>query len=161
MGNAMRWRWGETNPIVLAVHPDSLISIGDLVFVDQYHVARAAAEFPSGPGFSAEHFRRQFHDAFAGVALTQSRYGDTDLRVATTGVFEFAVEEKSTFQCGQLIGVAWDDVARRLENQTVARVGQPALAIGRCAKRVIVPEGRVLVDVVSTLMYGGPQAAAA
>jgi hypothetical protein len=44
-----------------------------------------------------------------------------------------------------------------LTDQMVAKVATANLAIGRCAKRVNPAGTRVLVDIVSTVMRGGPQ----
>jgi hypothetical protein len=46
-----------------------------------------------------------------------------------------------------------------LEDQKVASVATPNLAVGRCAKRLNPAGTRVLVDVESTVLKGGPQAA--
>jgi hypothetical protein len=48
----------------------------------------------------------------------------------------------------------------QLLNQVVAAVATPNLAIGRVVKRLNPAGTRVLIDVVSTVVYGGPQAAA-
>jgi len=157
MANTMRWRYGETNPVVLAVAAETVIEIGDLVWVDTGAAKPAAA---LEDAFTEAANQEAFHDAFAGVALQQSRAGDTDpIRVATTGVFEFACPG-STFEVGALVGVDEASSGTALENQVVAGVATPNLAIGRCAKRVPTTDTRLLVDIVSTILYGGPQAAA-
>lgn len=46
-----------------------------------------------------------------------------------------------------------------LENQKVDDVSAANLAIGRCASRVNPADTRVLVEIVSTMQRGGPQAA--
>jgi hypothetical protein len=73
-------------------------------------------------------------------------------------VFEFDCAS-ATFDVGDLIG-GNDAGSSELDAQIVDGVAALNLAIGRCVKRVN-PEGtKVLVDVVSTLLRGGPQAAA-
>ncbi|MCE9555211.1 MAG: hypothetical protein K8T91_17820 [Planctomycetes bacterium] len=157
MSNTMRWRYGETNPVVLAVAAETVIEIGDLVWVDS-GAAKPAGDLADQLTEAAN--QEAFHDAFAGVALQQSRAGDTDpIRVATTGVFEFACPS-GTFQVGALIGVDEASSGTELENQVAVGVATPNLAIGRCAKRVPTADTRLLVDIVSTILYGGPQAAA-
>ena len=44
-----------------------------------------------------------------------------------------------------------------LLDQTIAKVATPNLAIGRCAKRINPAGTRALVEIVSTVMRGGPQ----
>ena len=157
MSNTMRWRYGETNPVVLAVAAETVIEIGDLVYQDAGAVQSAGDQADQS---SEAANQEAFHDGFAGVALQQSRAGDSDpIRVATTGVFEFACLS-NTFEVGDLIGVDEASSGTALENQVVASVATPNLAIGRCAKRVTAADTRVLVDIVSTVLYGGPQAAA-
>jgi hypothetical protein len=157
MSNTMRWRYGETNPVVLAVASATVIEIGDLIYVASGEAKPASAQADQS---SEAANQEAFHDAFAGVALQQSRAGDTDpIRVATTGVFEFACAS-DTFEVGELIGVDEAASGTALEDQVVASVATPNLAVGRCAKRVPPADTRVLVDVVSTILYGGPQAAA-
>jgi hypothetical protein len=157
MANTMRWRYGETNPVVLAVNADTVIEIGDLIYVASGEAKPAGAQADQSTEAANQ---EAFHDAFAGVALQQSRSGDTDpIRVATTGVFEFACLS-DTFQVGELVGADEAASGTALENQVVASVAAPNLAVGRCAKLVAAADTRVLVDVVSTLLYGGPQVAA-
>ena len=87
MANTMRWRYGETNPVVLPVASATVIEIGDLLYLDT--TAKPAGLHSYGASLAAT--QETFHDTFAGVAMQQSRAGDTqDIRVATSGVFEFA-----------------------------------------------------------------------
>jgi len=85
MSNTMRWRYGETNPVVLPVLSATVIEIGDLVYLDT-GTTKPAGALTYGASLAAT--QEAFHDKFAGVAMQQSRAGDTqDIRVATTGVF--------------------------------------------------------------------------
>ena len=155
MSDVMRWRYGETNPIVLPVDSATVIEIGDLVYLDTDDAKPAAAQADQGTEAGNQAL---FHNKFAGVAMQRSRAGDTDpIRVATTGVFEF-VAPSTTREVGALLGVDEQAGGTALENQKIDGVAGAHLAIGRCAKRVNPAEGRVLVDIVSTVMYGGPQA---
>lgn len=155
MSDVMRWRYGETNPIVLPVDSATVIEIGDLVYLDTDDAKPAAAQADQGTEAGNQAL---FHNKFAGVAMQRSRAGDADpIRVATTGVFEF-VAPSTTREVGALLGVDEQASGTALENQKVDGVAGAHLAIGRCAKRVNPAEGRVLIDIVSTVMYGGPQA---
>ena len=155
MSDVMRWRYGETNPIVLPVDSATVIEIGDLVYLDTDDAKPAAAQADQGTEAGNQAL---FHNKFAGVAMQRSRSGDTDpIRVATTGVFEF-VAPSTTREVGALLGVDEQASGTALENQKIDGVAGAHLAIGRCAKRVNPAEVRVLVDIVSTVMYGGPQA---
>lgn len=157
MANLLRWRYGATNPVMAAVDSTTVIEIGDLVFLDTDDAKPASSLSDQG---SEALNQEAFHDAFLGVAMQQSRSGDTDdIRVATGGVFEF-VCPSGTFELGDLIGVDEAASGTELEDQQVAAVAGENLAIGRCAKRVSSASTSVLVDIISTVLRGGPQAMA-
>jgi hypothetical protein len=156
MANTMRWRYGETSPVMMPVDSEATVEIGDLLFLAGGEVAPAATLTPGG---SLAATQEAFHDAFVGVAMQCSPSGAAEpIRVATTGVFEFTCAS-ATFDVGDLIG-GNDGGSGELDNQVVDEVATPNLAIGRCVKRVSPAGTKVLVDVVSTLLKGGPQAAA-
>lgn len=157
MSSTMRWRYGETNPVVLPVLSATVIEIGDLVYVDSGTV-KAAGALTYGASLAAT--QEAFHDKFAGVAMQQSRAGDTqEIRVATNGVFEFACAS-ATFDVGNRIGVDKNAGGTALLNQQViaTATGNPELSIGYCAKRVNPAGTAVLVDIVGTVTHSGPQA---
>lgn len=157
MANTMRWRYGDTSPVMLPVDSATVIEIGDLVYLatDDARPASSQADQGTEPGNQS-----LFHDSFAGVAMQASPSGATQsIRVATSGVFEFDCLE-ATFEVGALIGVDENAGGTGLEDQKVVAVSQIDGAIGRCAKRVNPAGTRVLVDIVSTVLRGGPQAAA-
>lgn len=157
MANVMRWRYGETTPVMLPVQSATTINIGDLVYWATDHVLPAAAQADQG---SKAANQQLFHNNFAGVAMQQSRVGDTSsIRVATTGVFAFDCTS-ATFEVGALVGVDQPSGGPPLESQVVVAVGAENLAIGRCAKRVHPANVSVLVEVVGTVSHGGPQAKA-
>jgi len=157
MSDTMRWRYGETNPIVIPVDSATAIEIGDVVYLATDD-ARPAAQQADGGSEAAN--QEAFHDNFAGVAMQRSPSGDTSpIRVATTGVFEFACLS-ATFEIGALLGADENSGGNALENQVVVAVATPNLAIGRCAKRVSPADTKVLVAIVGTVSHGGPQAAA-
>lgn len=160
----MRKHYGETNPVVAAVDSSVVIEIGDLLFLNTDD-ARPAGQDTNSDGtgdlwnIDLATTQESFHDKFLGVACQASRDGDTDpIRVATTGVFEFACDA-ATFEIGDLVGPAKTS-GNNLENGKVVAVAGANLAIGRVAKRYATNTTTVLVSIESTVMRGGPQAAA-
>lgn len=154
MANRMRWRYGDTNPVMLPVASATVIEIGDLVGLDSGVAAPAAAFDDQG---SEAGNQETFHDAFVGVAMQHSPAGSTDpVRIATSGTFELDCAS-AEFELGDFIGVDEASSGTALENQVGVEVAAANLAVGRCAKRVNPAATRVLVDVVSTVMRGGPQ----
>ncbi len=157
MSNIMRWRYGETWPVMLPVDSTTVIEIGDLVYLDTDDAKPASSQADQGTEAANQEL---FHDKFAGIAMQASRSGDTQpIRVATAGVFEFDCVS-ATFEVGKLVGADENAGGNALERQVVAPVATANLAIGRCAKRVNPATTRVLVDIVSTVGRGGPQDAA-
>lgn len=152
----MRWRYGDTNPVLAAVDSATVIEIGDLVYLDTDDAKPASSQGDAG---SLAGNQEAFHDAFLGVAMQASAAGETnEIRVATTGVFEFDCAS-DTFEIGGLLGLV-ETGGTTLLNQTVVDVATANLAVGRVAKREAVANTRVFVDIVSTVMRGGPQAMA-
>jgi hypothetical protein len=152
MSDKMRWRYGDTNPVVAAVDTATVIEIGDLLYQEIDDVRPAAAQADMGSeGSNQEVFAHQF----LGVAMQRSRTGETGpVRVATTGVFEFDCPS-GAFELGDLAGVDENAAGDALLNQQVAKVDQSRYAIGRVAKRQTVAGTSVLVDIRSTVMTGG------
>jgi hypothetical protein len=154
MSNTMRWRYGDTNPVQLPVADSTMIEIGDLIY--QASGLGRPASLLADLGTEAAN-QEAFHDAFVGVAMQASPSGVADpIRVATTGVFEFDCLSM-TAEIGDLVGADEDITGTELMPQLVAKVATANLAIGRCAKRLNPAGTRVLVEVVSTVMLGGPQ----
>ena len=157
MSNALRWRYGDTNPVLLPVESDSVIEIGDLVYLDTDDAKPASAQSDQG---SAAANQQLFHDTFAGVAMQASPDGESrEIRVAATGVFEFDCAS-AAFEVGELIGPTENGAGTALLDQSAASVASVGSAIGRCAKRVNPAGTRVLVDIISCTLKGGPQAIA-
>jgi len=157
VANTMRWRYGDTSPVMLPVDATTVLEIGDLVYLETDDARPASSQADQGTEAANQEL---FHDKFAGVAMQASRNGDTQpIRVATAGVFEFDCLS-ATFEVGKLIGADENAGGTALERQVVAPVATANLAIGRCAKRVNPATTHVLVDVVSTIQRGGPQDAA-
>jgi len=150
----MRWRYGDTQPVMLPVDATTVVEIGDLIYLDTDDAKPASSQADQ---LTEAANQELFHDKFAGVAMQASRNGDTQpIRVATAGVFEFDCLS-TAYEVGKLIGADENAAGTALEKQVVAPVATSNLAIGRCAKRVNPAATRVLVDVVSTMQRGGPQ----
>jgi hypothetical protein len=151
----MRWRYGDTSPVMLAVDSATVIEIGDLLWLDVDDAKPASAQVDQG---SESANQQLFHDVFAGVAMQASAAGETQpVRVATTGVFEFDCLS-AALEVGDLMSSDEDGGGTALLNQTVVKVSNANAAIGRCAKRVNPAGTRVLVDIVSSVAKGGTQA---
>jgi hypothetical protein len=157
MSNTMRWRYGDTDPVLMPVADSIVVEIGDLIY-QASGLARPASQLADAGTEAAN--QEAFHDAFVGVAMQASPDGSTEpIRVATSGVFEFDCLS-TTAEVGDLFGVDEDGTGVELLDQTIAKVASPNLAIGRCAKRISPAGTRALVEIVSTVMRGGPQSMA-
>lgn len=157
MANTMRWRYGDTNPVMFPVDSATVIEIGDLVFLETDDV-RPASQQADQSTHSAN--QDLFQDKFAGVAMQSSPAGESgSIRVATTGVFEFECAS-ATFEVGDTIGPDENGAGTALEDQQVIAASNESESIGRCVGRVNPAGTRVLVDIVSTVTRGGPQQAA-
>jgi hypothetical protein len=140
---------------MLPVDSATVIEIGDLVYLDTDDAKPASAQADQGTEVANQEL---FHDRFAGVAMQASPSGNTQpIRVATAGVFELDCLS-ATLEVGALLGADENAGGNALEDQSVAAVANANLAVGRCAKRLNPAGTRVLVDVVSTVLKGGPQA---
>ncbi|MCC6125822.1 MAG: DUF2190 family protein [Pirellulales bacterium] len=151
MSDKMRWRYGDTNPVLAAVDADTVIEIGDLVYQETDDARPAAMQADQGSKAANQEL---FAGKFLGVAMQRSRAGETaPIRVATTGVFEFDCPS-TAFELGDPVGVDENAAGDALLNQQVAKVAAPKYAIGRDAKRQPAA-ATVLIDIRSTVMTGG------
>ena len=75
MSNTMRWRYGDTNPIVIAPNSAADIEIGDLLYFasDEALPASSQADQASEAANQA-----LFHSNFLGVAMQASPAGSSD-----------------------------------------------------------------------------------
>ena len=152
MSDVLRWRYGDTNPVIAAVDSGSVIEVGDLVYLDVDDAKPASSQTDQGDEASNQSL---FAQNFLGVAMDRSRSGDTDpIHVATSGVFEF-VCPSGTFELGQMVGVDEAASGTALEDQKVAAVTLGGRAIGRVARRQASAVTTVLVQIVSAIMAGG------
>ena len=134
MANTMRWRYGDTNPVVLPVDSATVIEIGDLVYLDTDDAQPAARRPTSGTEAANQEL---FHDKFAGVAMQRSpqrrhaadpRGHDRRVRVRLPVGDVRSRRPDRRRRNGRRHGAR--------EPAVVATVATPNLAIGRCAKRV-------------------------
>jgi hypothetical protein len=152
MSDKMRWRYGDTNPVVAAVDSATVIEIGDLVWQDTDDAKPAGALADQGTKAANQ---AAIAEKFLGVAMQRSRSGETaPIRVATTGVFEFDCAS-ATVELGDWIGADTNAAGTVVLNQQTAKVSAVAGAIGRVAKRQPTAATNVLVDIRSTVMTGG------
>jgi hypothetical protein len=152
VSDKMRWRYGDTNPVIAAVESATVIEIGDLLYQDD-DSAKPAALLANQGSQSAN--QEKLADLFLGVAMQRSRAGDTEpIRVATTGVFEFDCAS-AAFCLGDLVGADKNAANTGLLSQQTAKVTLAKEAIGRTARREPTAATAVLVDIRSTIMTGG------
>jgi len=152
MTDTKRWRYGDTNPVIVPVLAETMIEIGDLVYQD---VDNAKPADHAGRGCvwdtDVTTSQKAFRELFLGVALQRSWFGETDeIRVATTGVFEFGTYAE-TYELGDMVAVAQTYGSYSLANQHVAEASRDR-AIGRVARRNGTSDCTVLVDIRSTVM---------
>lgn len=152
MADKMRWRYGDTNPIVgEEVLTGQTIDIGDLVWLDSDDVKPADQSSYAGGLATAQ---ETLVDSFLGVAMQRSRSGDTDpIRIATTGVFEFDCAA-ATFEIGDLVGADDNTTPDALLPQQVIAVDDAARAIGVVVERHTANTTSVLVRITSSLEGG-------
>lgn len=156
MANKQRYRFGANDPVRLPVDSGNVVEVGDLIY-QATDDARAASSLAASSTLAET--QEAFHDSFVGVSADQSRDGDTkDILVHTAGTHEFDCDA-ATFEVGDLVGPA-ESSGAAIEDQKVVAVATANLAIGRVAKRYGSNTTKVLVRIVSTVMAGGPQAAA-
>ena len=152
MANVMRWRYGDTKPVMADVDSGQTIEIGDFCWLNTDDVRSAAAQSDQGSEVTNQ---ETFADNFLGVAMQQSRSADTDeIRLATAGVFEF-ICASATYEVGDLVGVDEASSGTALEDQTVAAVTDAEYAIGRVARRATSATTTLFVEIESTVMHGG------
>lgn len=161
MSDKMRWRYGETNPVIAPVKTETVIEIGDLVFYDQDRlypatdICRLAAA--SDDVFAYSRIR------FLGVAMQRCILGEEgSIRVATTGVFEYELShdrygDYGAIMLGEPVCTVWNyqeqENVRITENQKVMVSRSPFPVIGIIAKRDPNPKAEtVFVKIQSTIM---------
>jgi len=107
------------------------------------------------------------HDAFLGISLDQrlaSQDKAGNILTATAGRFSMpCADSASAYNIGQLFGFngTLANSVYTPKNQEVVAVASEYLAIGRVAKAVAAHATTVELEIVSTMLTGGPQAAEA
>jgi hypothetical protein len=100
------------------------------------------------------------HDRFCGVAaeaiIDNERGGPVapDIRIHTRGRHRFTAS--GTIARGDLVGAVYNSTTAALENQTVQTVTNEKYAVG-IAVADAVSGGIVVVEIISTQFWGGPQ----
>ena len=151
MSDKMRWRYGETNPVMAPVSI-AQIEIGDLLYWEDNVAKPASGHVTTGAIGTVQN---NFAARFLGVAMQRSGAGETlPIRVATTGIFEFE-SNPATYEIGGLVTVVMATGATTLDNQKVGATMSALSAIARVARREPVAAASVLVSISSTVMQGG------
>lgn len=164
MANNMRWRYGETSPVVAHVRDVHAVEIGDLVFQDNDGAAYTLPASAVNDLSSLAANQTWFKCHFLGVAMQAKRASHdpldfTEIRVDTTGVFEFDCVS-ATFDIGDLVGVAENVAGTALLDQSVVQVpigaaDADARTIGIVQKQQDVAATTVLVRIKSEIMEHG------
>jgi hypothetical protein len=145
MPDRMRWRYGNTNPIQVAVAPEIVIEIGDLIWLSEQCLALPAIEIPDR---DSRVMQTIFADGFIGVAETRSLAGELEpVRVAQTGAFEFDCDPQG-WRNGDMVTGCQNGGEAGLCNQRVARTTDPLLSIGRVARDYREAVTSVLVELI-------------
>ena len=149
-----RWRWGETNPVTADVASETVIQIGDLLWLNTT-TKKAEPAAASTFGASLDAAQTTFAPKFLGVAMQASPSGNvTPVRVATSGTFQF-LKTGAGVTLGTILGVDKNPSSNVLENQTLTSVPTAARAIGRVSHIHNVESGTVFVAIHSSVMSGG------
>ena len=153
MSNTMRWRYGDTNPVMAPVKSATVIEIGDMVWQEMGNAWPASMLPHQG---SREANQQLFAEKFLGVVMQRSsRAGNIDrICVATSGVFESDCTS-ATFELGGHVGPEENTGGDGLLNQHVVAVYASQYAVARCARQASIAVPRVLIDICSTVMRGG------
>ena len=156
MSNIMRWRYGDTNPVIAPVQSAEVIEIGDLLYYESGYAKTASSATDQ---LNKADNQEEFHNAFLGVAMQSSPASESQsIRIATTGVFEFDCLS-TTFVLGEFLAPDEDSGGTFLEPQIVVKptINAKTHAIGRCAKQENTATTKVLIDIVSSILRGGTQ----
>jgi hypothetical protein len=146
MSNVMRHRYGYENPRLFAVDAATVIEIGDLLWLDTDDV-KPASDLTWNTDLATT--QADFAASFAGVAMEASPAGaSAEVRVATTGVFEFDCEA-ATFEVGDKINCAKGS-GDFLEDQKVVAVS--ANPIGKVARREPSASSKLLAEIRASVV---------
>lgn len=148
MSNVMRFRYDGPNHLIVPVDSATVIEIGDLLYLDTDDAKPASSQSDQGTEtLNQQLFRRNW----LGIAMQQSRNGDTDaIRVAIHGVFEMPCVS-ATYEIGDLLAVDEASSGTALEDQKVVKVTTHDVAIGRVARREASAATNVLFELQGTI----------
>lgn len=152
MADKMRWRYGETNPIICPAFT-GLIEIGDIVYYDS-SLAKPASEYALTGTIATT--QTAFAAKFLGIAMQRSPEGDsTPIRIATTGVFEFETLTPAIYSLGAMVSPPNNSAVSKLHRNYLGPTGSALGAIGRVVRDEPVAAGNLLVMIISTIIQGG------
>jgi hypothetical protein len=137
MADKMRWRYGDTNPVMARPDADAAIEIGDLVY-QEIGADGLGRVFPFD---GVPRIQRQF----LGVTMQRSApENDSRIRVATSGTFDFDCP-RDVWGLGKPV--------QAISAQEVSAAMDIDLAIGRVGREEEDPTDSVLVRIESRV-YG-------
>lgn len=144
----MRWRYGETNPVIGQVPQNICVEIGDLVYYESDSVKPAGVYSNQS---SKALTQSGYANMFLGVAMQRSPLEEsTTIRIATSGVFEYEINA-GTFVLGANIGIEEYSDRTGIENQKVSTSNTDG-AIGKIVRREPVASDSVYVKIKSRVI---------
>ncbi|TWT63217.1 hypothetical protein [Rubinisphaera italica] len=128
MGNQLRFRSGQVQLVKVRVDSGSVISVGDLVYLDGDD-AKPGSSFAWDTDLATT--QAAFAEVFLGVAHQPSAAGETEaisVDVSPFSVYEFDVQT-GTYELGDVLGP--DEGSSTLQSQQLESVGSAGLGIAR------------------------------
>jgi hypothetical protein len=153
---------GETSPVMMTADNQGFdLFLGDIVVFEtgaQKTVSTIADNIIHSATANVD--QQTVHDRFCGVvaeSVLNSENGwpsAPEIRIHTRGRHRFTAS--GTIARGDLVGVVYNSGTSKLENQTVQTVSNEKYAIG-VALADATSGGTVVVEIISTQFWGGPQ----
>lgn len=145
----MRWRYGETNPVIAWVSEGHGVEIGDLLMYDSEGARPASTHENKSDKATTQ---STFASKFLGVAMQKSPLGEsTQIRVATSGVFEFEPVSPIKPDLGAIIGVGESTDRTAVCSQKVDTAVSGGL-IGRVVRREPTATQKILITIKSKII---------
>lgn len=156
---------GDTAPVIMRADNEGYnFFIGDLaVFENGNHTKVSTVADNVAHSATANADQQAVHDRFCGVVAeavmntAQGGASTPDIRIHTRGRHRFTASGAITR--GDLVGAVYNSTSGLLENQTVQTVSNEKYAIG-VAVTDAASGGAVVVEIISTQFWGGPQSKA-
>jgi hypothetical protein len=153
---------GDTAPVIMTADNNGYnFSIGDLVVYETAaHKSVSSLADNITHSTTANVDQQAVHDRFCGVvaeAVVDSELGAPaapNIRVHTRGRHRFTAS--GTIARGDLVGAVYNSTTALMENQTVQTVSNEKYAVG-IAVADAVSGGVVVIEIISTQFWGGPQ----